>query len=66
MTPDKTLLILHKLGWDDESNSKPKREYKKAIHQKAYDYGRIDYEPEDILPSIDNQTDKQILKSIKG
>lgn len=66
---DNELLAYYHLGWGDSSNSYKTKAIHKAfdepIFQKAYNIGWSDFICGDDVTSVDNQSDKQVLKRIK-
>lgn len=64
-TVDQQLLIIYRLGFNDELSGKPEKKYNNTIEAKAYRLGRIDAELGDDVKSIDSQTEDHILQRIK-
>lgn len=66
---DQTLVNYHNQGWNDESAKEPRyidyEECLTGMEKVAYKTGRADYKVGDDIPSLDNQTEEEIIKKIK-
>lgn len=63
---DKEILRHYMFGFNDELNGELEEKFNDELLQKAYNMGRIDALIGDDISSVDNQTEEEIIKRIKG
>lgn len=62
---DSELLKIYMIGWNDCGHSRDNAHLYHGIWQRAYEIGWRDYLLGDDIPSVDLQTNKEILSKIK-
>lgn len=62
---DKDLIEYYKLGWSDCSEATQKKMFEDKLLQRAYEIGWLDFIVGDEVSSVDLQSEKDILKTIR-